>query len=102
WPTDSDPGLWTTDSARLFEGTAPAIPCLAGDQIKVYITQTSGEAQELASATLALYLVDRTDVVAASQSIDVATYRTTTSLSSHPVNLPSASAGDLLIGVFGH
>jgi len=58
WAPTDDPGLWTSTSASLFEGTAPAISCLAGDTIGVYINPDDASAQTLSTATLAVYLVD--------------------------------------------
>jgi hypothetical protein len=58
WPPDDDPGLWTAVDGRLFEGVAPAIPFLAGDQVKVYVDHDDSLTHDLASASLALYLVD--------------------------------------------
>jgi hypothetical protein len=58
WPPDDDPGLWTSTDGRLFEGVAPAIPFLAGDQVKVYVDHDDSSTHDLVSASLALYLVD--------------------------------------------
>ena len=60
WPPSEDPGLWSTSAAAEFEGTAPAIPCNAGDEIEVVISPDDASAQTLASATVAVYLVDHT------------------------------------------
>ena len=60
WPPADDPGLWSTAAGILFEGTAPAIDCVAGDTIGVHIDPDDASAQTLESATLAVYLVDRT------------------------------------------
>ncbi len=60
WPPVEDPGLWSTTNGQVFEGVAPAIPCQGGDTIKVWIDADDASAQTLASATLAVYLVDRT------------------------------------------
>jgi hypothetical protein len=65
WPPDTDPGLWTTDNGQMFEGVAPAISCKHGDTISVYVDADDASAQNLASATLAVYLVDRIDAARA-------------------------------------
>ena len=59
WPPTDDPGLWTASAAsKLFEGTAHAIPCLSGDILRVYVDHSEASSQTLASAALAVYLVD--------------------------------------------
>lgn len=61
WPP-STLETWTAPyRAQYFEGTAPAIPCLSGDTLKVYVDHGEGSAQNLAEATVGVYLVDRTD-----------------------------------------
>ena len=59
WPPVDDPGLWTVTDGQLFEGTAPAVQCKGSDTIAVYIDADDASAQTLASATVAVYLVDR-------------------------------------------
>lgn len=60
WPPTSDPGLWSaTYSTDLFSGTAKAIPCESGDQIKVYVEQTSGSPVNLTSAAGVIEKVDQ-------------------------------------------
>jgi len=59
WPPADDPDVWTAIGASRFSNTAPAIPCRAGDLIRVYVDAEDASAQDLASATLALYLVER-------------------------------------------
>jgi hypothetical protein len=58
WPPADDPGLWSTTDGQVFEGTAHAIKCETGDTIQVLIDADDVSAQTLASATLAVYLVD--------------------------------------------
>jgi hypothetical protein len=59
WPPSDDPGLWTAADGSLFEGVAPAIPFKAGDTFGVWLDPGSASAEDLASGTLAVYLVDR-------------------------------------------
>jgi len=59
WPPADDPAVWTATGASRFSSVAPAIPCKAGDLIRVYVDADDASAQDLASATLAVYLVDR-------------------------------------------
>jgi hypothetical protein len=60
WPPDEDPsGGWSATYGRGGDWTAPGLPLKAGDLIKVNINPDDASAQTLASATLALYLVDR-------------------------------------------
>lgn len=68
WPPTGDPGLWTTMSARLFEGTAEAIPCQVGDSLSVEVDHGEASGQSLASATLAVYLVDAIAAASAAAS----------------------------------
>ena len=58
WPVADDPGSWTATSGAYFEGTAPAIACEPGDTIQVIINPDDASPQTLASATVAIYLVD--------------------------------------------
>ena len=60
WPPTDDPGLWSATDGQEFEGTAHSISCVSGDTIGVHINPDDASAQTLASATLAVYLVDRT------------------------------------------
>lgn len=60
FPFDSDPRVWEADySTSVFVDVAKGIPCRGGDEIKVYVTQSSGSAVNLTSATLTVELVDR-------------------------------------------
>jgi hypothetical protein len=59
WPPADDPGLWSATDGKLFEGTAHAIDCKAGDLISVNVNPDDASAQTLASATIAAYLVDK-------------------------------------------
>jgi hypothetical protein len=59
WAPTDDPGLWSTTDGQFFEGTAPAIDCKVGDVLSVNVNPDDASAQTLASATLAVYLVDR-------------------------------------------
>ena len=98
WPMSSDPGIWTADySTDRFSGTAKAIPCLSGDIIKVYVTQSSGSAVNVTDAVLAVELVDRVDSQASTAQVTSAAYTNSGPTTSHDVTLPSAVSGDLLI-----
>ena len=59
WPPADDPGLWSTTDGQFFEGTAPAIDCKTSDVLTVNLNPDDASAQDLASGTLAVYLVDR-------------------------------------------
>jgi hypothetical protein len=59
WPPADDPGLWSTTDGQFFEGTAHAIECQADDLLAVMLDADDASAQTLASATCAVYLVDR-------------------------------------------
>lgn len=59
WPPAADPGIWTASDGQIFEGVAHAIPCDIGDILRVLIDHDAAAAKDLASATLAVYLVDR-------------------------------------------
>src|SRR5690606_19009988 len=59
YPSVSDPGLWSSESGRRFEGTAHAVECFSGDELRVYVRQESGSAVDITSAWLNVYLVDR-------------------------------------------
>ncbi len=58
WPPGNNLSFVATNGAE-FTGVAPAIPCLAGDTLTVIIDPDDASAQNLASATVAVYLVDR-------------------------------------------
>lgn len=59
WPPAGST-TWVSTSAQEFtEETAPAIPLIAGDLIKVVIDHGNGSAQDLAYAHIVLDLVDR-------------------------------------------
>lgn len=59
WPPIEDPGIWSTTDGQFFEGVAPAIPLNKDEVIEVFVDHGDSSAQDLASATLAVYLVDR-------------------------------------------
>src|SRR5690606_21288199 len=59
YPPATDPGLWSSESGRRFEGTAHAVECFSGDELRVYVRQESGSAVDITSAWLNVYLVDR-------------------------------------------
>lgn len=59
WPSASDPGIWSAPyPATRFSNVAPAIPCLSGDVIRVYVRHSSGQAVDMTGA-FAAKLVDR-------------------------------------------
>lgn len=60
WPPTDDPGLWSATDGQVFEGTAHSIECGPGDTLSVNVNPDDASAQNLASATLTAYLVDRT------------------------------------------
>lgn len=61
YPPSAEADLWTADySSSLFGGVAAAIPFEAGDELKVNVGHGEASSQNMDSATLAFYLVDRT------------------------------------------
>jgi hypothetical protein len=60
WPPVDDPGVWTDTDGQIFEQEAPAIPFDAGATFGVWVDPDDASAQDLAKASLAAYLVDRT------------------------------------------
>lgn len=58
WPPAEDPGIWMATSGQRGAWLAPAIPCNAGDGLQVFVDHNDVSSQDLASATLGIYLVE--------------------------------------------
>ena len=97
YPPASDPGLWSSEGGRRFEGTAHAVECFSGDELRVYVRQESGSAVDITSAWLNVYLVDRIiPRSAGAPPVDVAVRGPQETNTVYDAPLPSAAPGDLL------
>lgn len=98
WPMPSDPGVWTADyETDRFSGTAKGVPLLSGDVIQAYVEHSEGSPVNLTEAVFAVELVDRVPESSSGANVNSAYYAETSSSTDHPVTLPGASDGDLLV-----
>lgn len=98
WPPDDDPGMWTATDGTKFQGVAPAIPCRAGDILKVNINPDDASAQTLLTAVCVTYLVDTADpsgiiVVGSTANVEDSGGTTTVSVTAPSATLP----GDIMV-----
>src|SRR5690606_16798578 len=99
WPEPSDPGIWdvTNWPTSRFSDTAKAIPCLSGDEIKVYVT-VNGDV-DVESAVFVGELVDRTIIQASQASLAFTTFHKPgidPSPGTYDLPMPGVGPGDVV------
>jgi len=62
WPTDDDPGIWTSADGARFADIA-VVPAIVGDELSVYVDHDTGAGKDLATAQVIFYKVESSTVV---------------------------------------
>lgn len=103
WPPASDPGVWDASAGSVFVDEAPAVPFLKGDLVAVKVDHGDASAQTLASAVLAVDLVDRFTASAGAEGVVAEALSWRMDLTSQDLDVEMTTAqqaGDQIIAVF--